>query len=93
MKKWCLFLSLYFCICLLAACAGYVRDSFVMASLDQFSEFEHLEKILMDAVRKEPVLYDEAFLAETDDENSRRERYKKYQTEKYIPEPHYKREN
>ena len=22
MKKWCLFLSLYFCICLLAACAG-----------------------------------------------------------------------
>ena len=22
MKKWCLFLSLYFCLCLLAACAG-----------------------------------------------------------------------
>ena len=64
-----------------------------MASLDQFSEFEHLEKILMDAVREEPVLYDETSLAETDDEDSRRERYKKYQTEKYIPEPHYKREN
>jgi len=27
---------------LLAASAGYVRDSFVMASLDQFSEYEHL---------------------------------------------------
>ena len=27
---------------LMAASAGYVRDSFVMASLDQFSEFEHL---------------------------------------------------
>ena len=26
---------------LLAASAGYVRDSFVMASLDQFSEYEH----------------------------------------------------
>ena len=25
----------------MAASAGYVRDSFVMASLDQFSEFEH----------------------------------------------------
>ena len=78
---------------LLAACAGYVRDSFVMASLDQFSEFEHLEKILMDAVCEEPVLYDEASLAEDDDADSKREHYKKYQTEKYIPEPHYKREN
>lgn len=34
---------------LLAESAGYVRDAFVMASLDQFSEYEHLERILLDA--------------------------------------------
>ena len=44
---------------LMAASAGYVRDSFVMASLDQFSEFEHLERILLDAVCDEPIDYSE----------------------------------
>ena len=78
---------------LLAACAGYVRDSFVMASLDQFSEFEHLEKILMDAVCEEPIFYDEASLSGLDGADNKQEQYKKYQPEKYIPEPHYKREN
>jgi len=78
---------------LLAASAGYVRDSFVMASLDQFSEYEHLERILLDAVCDEPILYDEASLEEDDSADTRSEKYKKYQTEKYIPQPHYKREN
>lgn len=32
---------------LLAASAGYVRDSFVMASLDQFSEYEHVETVVL----------------------------------------------
>ena len=41
---------------LLAESAGYVRDSFVMASLDQFSEYEHLERILMDAVCDNPAV-------------------------------------
>lgn len=40
---------------LLAASSGYVRDSLVMASLDQFSEYEHLERILLDAVCDEPI--------------------------------------
>ena len=40
---------------LMAASAGYVRDSFVMASLDQYSEYEHLERILMDAVCETPL--------------------------------------
>ena len=44
---------------LMSASAGYVRDAFVMASLDQISEFEHLERILMDAVCTEPVSYDD----------------------------------
>lgn len=75
---------------LLAASAGYVRNSFVMASLDQFSEFEHLERILMDAVCTEPITYD------IDDVNEpiamRKNKYRKYQKEKYIPQPHYVRE-
>ena len=34
----------------MAESAGYVRDSFVMASLGEYSEYEHLEKILLDAI-------------------------------------------
>lgn len=75
---------------LMAASAGYVRDSFVMASLDQVSEFEHLERILMDAVCTEPIIYDEQTL---DDRESakRTDKYQKYQKEKYEPQPHQKR--
>ena len=36
---------------LLAQHARYVRDAFVMASLEKFSEHEHLERILKDAVK------------------------------------------
>lgn len=72
----------------MAASAGYVRDSFVMASLDQFSEFEHLERILLDAV-DEPIDYSEESL-EGSAEIS--EKYCKYQKEPYLPEPHYRRE-
>ncbi len=43
---------------LLAESAGYVRDAFVMASLDQFSEYEHLERILLDAVCTDSVDYE-----------------------------------
>lgn len=70
---------------LLAASAGYVRDSFVMASIDQNSESEHLERILMDAVCTEPIEADgeEETMPET-----RSEKYKKYQKEPYTPTPH-----
>ena len=77
---------------LLAESAGYVRDSFVMASLDQFSEYEHLERILMDAVCVEPIEYDISSL-DTEQEIDRTEKYKKYQKEHYTPEPHYRRED
>lgn len=40
---------------LMAQSAGYVRDSFVMASLGKYSEYGHLEKILLDAIQTEPV--------------------------------------
>ena len=69
---------------LLAASAGYVRDSFVMASLDQYAEFEYLERILMDAVCENEI--------ETQSSNSqeekRRSKYTKYQKEPYTPAPH-----
>lgn len=78
---------------LLAASSGYVRDSLVMASLDQFSEYEHLEQILLDAVCDEPILYDESALEVTTPAEVQQEKYKKYQTEKYVPQPHYQRED
>ncbi len=40
----------YFDQILMAESAGYVRDSFVLASLGKYSEYEHLEKILLDAI-------------------------------------------
>ena len=75
---------------LLAESAGYVRDSFVMASLDQFSEYEHLERILMDAVCDNPIEYELTPDAEFERQHS--EKYQKYQKEHYTPEPHYRRE-
>jgi len=78
---------------LMAASAGYVRDSFVMASLDQFSEYEHLEKILMAAVSTEPIEYDTDTLEAQESEDERSKKYKKYKKEDYVPQPHYKRED
>ena len=74
---------------LLAASAGYVRESLVMASIDQFSEFEHLERILLDAVCMEPIE------SGIDDiiEESTQSKYQKYQKEPYTPAPHTTRED
>lgn len=74
----------YFDKDLLAASAGYVRDSLVMACIDQNSEFEHLERILLDAVCDEPIeLSGDEIAAE---ENATK--YNKYQKEPYTPAPH-----
>lgn len=77
---------------LMAASAGYVRDSFVMTSLDQASECEHLERILMDAVCEEPIQYDDSEASGASEEN-RSGKYRKYQKEPYVPEPHYRRDD
>lgn len=69
---------------LLAASAGYVRDSFVMASIDQFSEFEYLEKILLDAVCTEPMETQGTEFPGSE----HHDRYRKYQKEPYTPSPH-----
>lgn len=76
---------------LLASCAGYVRNSFVMASLDQFSEFEHLERILLDAIRTTPIRY--TIDPSVQGSESDGVRYQKYQTGPYTPQPHYKRDD
>lgn len=74
----------YFDKDLLAASAGYVRDSLVMASIDQNSEFEHLERILLDAVCTEPIAQQSEDIVEDDAAN----KYTKYQKEPYTPAPH-----
>lgn len=70
---------------LLAASAGYVRNAFVMASLGQYSEYEHLEKILLDAICTEPIEYKD----DLDQEESlpQGEKYQKYKTD-YKPVAH-----
>ena len=78
---------------LMAASAGYVRDSFVMASLDQNSEYEHLERILLDAVCNKPISYTTASLESPELSPTQKEKYRKYQKDDYIPEPHYRRED
>ena len=56
----------------------------VMASISQYSEYEHLERILMDAVCTEPIpIEDEDFIQATDSE-----KYRKYQKGTYEPMPH-----
>lgn len=78
---------------LMAASAGYVRDSFVMASLDQNSEYEHLERILLDAVCNKPISYTTASMESPELSPAQKEKYRKYQKDDYIPEPHYRRED
>lgn len=69
---------------LMAESAGYVRDSFVMASLGGNSDYEYLEKILLDAICTEPVDY-----ADTDKAtNINKEKYEKYKSKDYIPNKH-----
>ncbi len=77
----------------MASCAGYVRDAFVMASLDKYSEYEYLEKILSDAICEEPIEYSVESLDAPASDGAANDKYAKYQREKYEPQPHYKRDN
>ena len=69
---------------LMAESAGYVRDAFVMASLEQYAEREHLERILLDAVCDEPILYDEDSLKSIESAQRRRERYQEDKKEGQV---------
>ena len=70
---------------LFAVSAGYVRNAFVLASIGKHSEFEHLEKILNDAVCDTPSEQEELFEEETTDTSAK---YEKYRTKDYQPSPH-----
>lgn len=76
----------YFDQDLLAASAGYVRNAFVLSSLDQYSEFEHLEKLLLDAICTEPIEYMDDL--DQEDPLPQGEKYRKYQTTDYKPVAH-----
>ena len=69
---------------LMAESAGYVRDSFVMASLGDNSEYEHLEKILLDAICTEPIDYTAADLKV----DINKKKYEKYKSKNYTPTKH-----
>ena len=62
---------------LLSESAGYVRNSLVLASLGDLSEYEHFEAILSDAITEEPIDY----LSESFERNI--EKSEKYKTDDY----------
>lgn len=70
---------------LIAQSSGYFRDALVMASLDRFSEYEYLERILNDAICTEPISESEVVSSA---ENEKRNKYNKYKKEDYKPNPH-----
>lgn len=75
----------YFDYELISSSAGYVRNAFVLSCLGEYSEFEHLEKILIDAISNEPI-------EDTDIgdlvSKTKETKYKKYYTGDYKPTPH-----
>lgn len=74
----------YFDQNLMAESAGYVRDSFVLASLGDYAEYDHLEKILLDAISSEPINY-----TDNDSNNdSQNDKYEKYHSKDYTPTKH-----
>lgn len=74
----------YFDQILMAESAGYVRDSFVLASLGEYSEYEYLEKILLDAICVESIDYANV----SDVDTTKKERYEKYKSKNYTPTKH-----
>ena len=71
----------YFDQNLMAESAGYVRDSFVLASLGEHSECEHLEEILKDAICTEPIYY-------TENKTVSEDKKEKYKSDNYTPTKH-----
>ncbi len=71
----------YFNQTLMADSAEYVRDSFVLASLGEHSEFEYLEKILLDTICTEPI----DCLDDSEENCTAKEKYK---SDDYQPAKH-----
>lgn len=75
---------------LLAASAGYMRDALVLASVNDFAEHEPLERILLDAIHSEPIIYDDLDFSDADIQTGR---YAQYQSNDYQPTEHEVRPN
>ncbi|MCL2426858.1 MAG: Fic family protein [Oscillospiraceae bacterium] len=73
---------------LFAASAGYVRNAFVMACWGEHSEYEHLERILIDTISDSQTYQNENADSLFTVERTRAEVYEKYATEDYQPIPH-----
>lgn len=58
--------------------------AFVLASLGEHSEYEHLEKILLDAICIEPVEYANGDIESKD----KTDKYEKYKLKNYTPTKH-----
>lgn len=71
----------YFDQNLMAESAGYVRVSFVLASLGEHSEYKHLEERLKDAICTEPIDY-------TKNRTISKDKKEKYKSDNYIPTKH-----
>ena len=69
---------------LMSANAGYVRNSFVLASLGEHSEYNDLEVILCDAISDEPIDYTD----DTDTNSVKLEKNSKYDNGNYEPTKH-----
>lgn len=76
----------YFDHDLIAASAGYMRDALVLASIGDYAEYEHLERILTDAICIEPIPID----IDTDESAPMAvtTKYERYYKADYKPEPH-----
>ena len=76
----------YFDHDLIAASAGYMRDALVLASIGDYAEYEHLERILTDAACIEPIPID----IDTDESAPMpaTTKYERYYKADYKPEPH-----
>ena len=75
----------YFDYELMAASAGYVRNAFVLCCFGEHSKFEHLEKILLDAISTDPIEDDDEI---ENDDQEKSAKYERYYTEDYKPTPH-----
>lgn len=75
----------YFDYELIAASAGYFRNALVLTCFGKNSEYEHLEKILSDAISETPIDDEND---EPDSNTNTKAKYQKYYMEDYKSKPH-----
>lgn len=69
----------------MAASAGYVRNAFVLCCFEEHSEFEHLERILLDAISIKPIEDSDETEITAEEKTAK---YEKYYSKDNKPTPH-----